>query len=256
MLRHRKALRHLERRPQPVRRARASPRPSSESRRGPENGILLEQEVEARRRACRPRSATRPVRPARGSSPSASGECGGSCRRRASREGARARRQRRDRRGARSRRTDRSRNPAMRSSETARIRALIGSVISVGTAGERAWMNVNPCPGAVRRYGAGQRHHHHLSAVTVRDQCARSMTRSMRLLRVTVRVLHDFSPGERADRRTHHDVARPVAIVIHARQADRRRAPYISGPTIHVDLGHQRVVSFVTAAAAANAVVE
>src|SRR5215207_4482664 len=31
--------------------------------------------------------------------------------------------------------------------------------------------------------------------------------------------------------------------------------PYMSGPTIHVDLGHQRVVSFVTAAAAANAVV-
>src|SRR5215467_2341353 len=30
---------------------------------------------------------------------------------------------------------------------------------------------------------------------------------------------------------------------------------YITGPTIHSDLGHQRVVSFVTAAAAANAVV-
>jgi hypothetical protein len=31
---------------------------------------------------------------------------------------------------------------------------------------------------------------------------------------------------------------------------------YISGPTIHSDLGHHRVVSFVTADAAANAVVE
>src|SRR5262249_45834001 len=30
---------------------------------------------------------------------------------------------------------------------------------------------------------------------------------------------------------------------------------YINGPTIHSDLGHQRVVSFVTADAAANAVV-
>jgi hypothetical protein len=30
--------------------------------------------------------------------------------------------------------------------------------------------------------------------------------------------------------------------------------PYISGPTIHTERGHQRVVSFVTAAAAANAV--
>jgi len=29
---------------------------------------------------------------------------------------------------------------------------------------------------------------------------------------------------------------------------------YMIGPTIQVDLGHQRVVSFVTAAAAANAV--
>jgi hypothetical protein len=29
---------------------------------------------------------------------------------------------------------------------------------------------------------------------------------------------------------------------------------YMSGPTIHVDRGHHRVVSFVTAAAAANAV--
>ena len=30
--------------------------------------------------------------------------------------------------------------------------------------------------------------------------------------------------------------------------------PYINGPTYHVERGHQRVVSFVTAAAAANAV--
>jgi len=30
--------------------------------------------------------------------------------------------------------------------------------------------------------------------------------------------------------------------------------PYISGPTTQVERGHQRVVSFVTAAAAANAV--
>jgi hypothetical protein len=29
---------------------------------------------------------------------------------------------------------------------------------------------------------------------------------------------------------------------------------YMSGPTIHVEFGHQRVVSFVTAAAAAKAV--
>ena len=56
-------------------------------------------------------SATRRARPARGSSPSASGECGGSCRRRASRGGVRAPWRRRGRRGARSRRTDRSENP-------------------------------------------------------------------------------------------------------------------------------------------------
>src|SRR4051812_1692808 len=31
--------------------------------------------------------------------------------------------------------------------------------------------------------------------------------------------------------------------------------PYMSGPTTHVERGHQRAVSFVTAAAAANAVV-
>src|SRR5689334_25009384 len=47
-----------------------------------------------------------------------------------------------------------------------------------------------------------------------------------------VMIAHDLVAGERADRRAHHDVARPVAIVVHARESDHRRAAEHDWPDV------------------------
>src|SRR5688500_9292651 len=92
-----------------------------------------------------------------------------------------------------------------------------------------ARMKIRPAPPrlVVNSARRRQRERQHRAAHHVRRDAGAEQPLVDLVVGMRVVVAHDLAAGEGADRGAHHDVARPVLVIVHARQPDERR------PAVH-----------------------